>query len=237
MVLTDDVCAHSLDNCSAKTRIVKMAKSKKKGSSTSTQRKAKPSNEPIHKLPDDVLATIFSEAQEPWDDPCYRVILVCRRWNNIARETPMLWEKLEVKEEPRLTVMETALRNSASNPIDISFCKTAEVSESLSLLTPHISRIRSLRATEMENVADDALSEFLRERMPLCKTWSSSSLRRCRMTGSTPVSWTSTRHRTRTGNASVGAPNPANSPHSSDSLSAARSRSSALCLCSPLCDN
>ncbi|RPD70123.1 hypothetical protein L226DRAFT_616363 [Lentinus tigrinus ALCF2SS1-7] len=91
-------------------------------------------------LPEDVLVEIFFLAQDPWEDPWYRLLWVCRRWSTVGRRAPILWREIEIRERPNVGLIGTSLQNSTTIPIDVKFSETVDLAGSMALLAPHIGR-------------------------------------------------------------------------------------------------
>ncbi|KAI1788152.1 hypothetical protein LXA43DRAFT_1026435 [Ganoderma leucocontextum] len=80
----------------------------------------------------------FGLAKTGWS----KLMLVCRRWCDVARETPALWRTIDVGKNTAW--MKLALTRSGGATIDVSFPSYFE-EEHASLLRPHSLRLRSLR--------------------------------------------------------------------------------------------
>ncbi|KAI1788150.1 hypothetical protein LXA43DRAFT_1026425 [Ganoderma leucocontextum] len=72
-----------------------------------------------------------------------KLMLVCRRWCDVARATPALWRTIDVG-RTSLSWMKLALTRSSGATIDVSFPFDFE-EEHASLLQPHYHRLRSFR--------------------------------------------------------------------------------------------
>ncbi|PCH43324.1 hypothetical protein WOLCODRAFT_18296 [Wolfiporia cocos MD-104 SS10] len=78
-------------------------------------------NCPIERMPNAILACIFGFVLcHPVYDWCIgRVMVVCRRWNDIAMHTPQLWTDIAVDEARRASDISLYLERSARLPIYI----------------------------------------------------------------------------------------------------------------------
>ncbi|EJF56483.1 hypothetical protein DICSQDRAFT_163884 [Dichomitus squalens LYAD-421 SS1] len=114
---------------------------------------------PIMQFPDEIILPIFfyfSEAAEPahsCENTPFRdwagnlrwtqLMLVCRRWCNIACTTPTLWRTIDMRDKISKW-SELALIRSLPATIDISFPSGPITEDHLSILEPHWHRLRSL---------------------------------------------------------------------------------------------
>ncbi|KAM5544285.1 hypothetical protein V8D89_001945 [Ganoderma adspersum] len=71
-----------------------------------------------------------------------KLMLVCRRWHDVAHATPALWRTIDVRKTP--SWMKLALTRSGSATLDVSFPSHFS-EEHASLLQPHCHRLRSFR--------------------------------------------------------------------------------------------
>ncbi|KAI0643443.1 hypothetical protein C8Q79DRAFT_979018 [Trametes meyenii] len=129
---------------------------------------------PIHRLHNELLLEIFTHvrASEFADHEWYKLLWVCRFWANIARGSPVFWRSLSITGEWDFTwqthVFSVGLACSGSIPIDITISGTHPEQNAVvrALLLPHVSRIRALCISSMEETRDPALRALLHQKMP-----------------------------------------------------------------------
>ncbi|CAL1714148.1 unnamed protein product [Somion occarium] len=93
---------------------------------------------------------------------------VCQRWRNVARNTAILWTHIVIDERASRVSMMLDLSRQASLRVQIEGCYRSQ--PSLSLLRPHISRIRSLILSETSYDNEDeerSFREMYLERSPV----------------------------------------------------------------------
>ncbi|KAM5545558.1 hypothetical protein V8D89_000596 [Ganoderma adspersum] len=125
----------------------------------------------VDELREDILAEIFAYVRfDSWCDSWYQVLLhVCQRWTVVARASPILWSTISIQKEPKLELINLSVQLSGTEPLDVSLVQTQELSAALSLVTPHVPRLRHLCVTEVRATRDEALATFLRQPMPNLK--------------------------------------------------------------------
>ncbi|KAI1793679.1 hypothetical protein LXA43DRAFT_1121880 [Ganoderma leucocontextum] len=125
----------------------------------------------VNELPDKVLANIFVDVRlDSWDDSWYQLLLhVCQRWAAVARASPVLWSTVSIRKEPKAELIRLSLQLSGALPLDISFIETEKLSVSVSLISPHASRLRSVRVVRVRATRDESLAAFLCQPMPNLK--------------------------------------------------------------------
>ncbi|KAJ3542575.1 hypothetical protein NMY22_g3458 [Coprinellus aureogranulatus] len=80
---------------------------------------------PVDRLPGELLSSIFVRSvgvgQEE-ENPVMlaTIMLVCRQWNQVALNTPILWSKIDISPHDPLTRAKRRLERSKSSPLDIS---------------------------------------------------------------------------------------------------------------------
>ncbi|KAI0738285.1 hypothetical protein C8Q80DRAFT_269077 [Daedaleopsis nitida] len=120
----------------------------------------------IHTLPHETLLEIFFHARESWALPWAPFLWVCCRWSEIVRGTPTFWQEVNIYKKPRMNIIRMCLQYTHTSPFDVSFWDTADFTTPLSLLEPHVSRVRTLRIERIKNPMDPALATLLSYTMP-----------------------------------------------------------------------
>ncbi|PIL25339.1 hypothetical protein GSI_13228 [Ganoderma sinense ZZ0214-1] len=101
-------------------------------------------------------ASEFRLAKTGW----MKLMLVCRRWRDVARATPALWRTIDVGKTIRW--MKLALARSGNATLDVSFPSYFSEKHAY-LLKPHCHRLRSLR---LRSWSPRALRRILRNMLP-----------------------------------------------------------------------
>ncbi|KAI0635464.1 hypothetical protein C8Q77DRAFT_708161 [Trametes polyzona] len=101
---------------------------------------------PIDRLPTELLAAVFSSLRRiartpPW----VRVLLVCRRWHEVACSSPTLWVNLVCNNRCTIEVLQILLLRSASLGLTLSLdLHMTDVGGMLGALQVHVGRLQSL---------------------------------------------------------------------------------------------
>ncbi|KAK7060818.1 hypothetical protein VNI00_000551 [Paramarasmius palmivorus] len=121
---------------------------------------------PIHRLPPEVLANIFTICGEDFNDihpikmpPAVAVSLVCGRWRSVALSTPFLWSSIRItfrnwewgQHEKVARLTETYLSRSKTSPLHLKMDITCiddgadvDITPALDVLVQNSSRWRTL---------------------------------------------------------------------------------------------
>ncbi|PFH54103.1 hypothetical protein AMATHDRAFT_45116 [Amanita thiersii Skay4041] len=114
------------------------------------------SQSPVHRLPSELLSSIFVTAVLGAGENFVMVstlMLVCHHWAEIALSTPLLWAKITISQHHSLERAKLRLERSKSFPLDVvidfrldyTIGITEQVIHAMDLLRPAIWRIKSLR--------------------------------------------------------------------------------------------
>jgi hypothetical protein len=112
---------------------------------------------PVQRLPSELLAAIFAISTSGEEDNelvLSTLMLVCRHWTSVVRDTPVLWSRISIT-GPSLSRAQLRLERSKSVPLDVSVVfdpkrtdddvTDATVVRALDLLAPSIGQWRSFR--------------------------------------------------------------------------------------------
>ena len=122
----------------------------------------------IHSLPDEVLCDIFRKVKirygtgEMW---C-RVLWVCRRWSTVGRSVALLWRDIVIIGMPNNSFISASLEYSKNTHLNIDMLRAVHFSQTLSLISAHISRIRGLIITNTADTECGSLAAFLNNGFP-----------------------------------------------------------------------
>ena len=97
----------------------------------------------VDSLPDELLCEIFRHLQGDWLPGSWcRVLWVCRRWSAVGRSTAALWSEITIRGRPNTSLITASLEYSKNTFLDIDLDDVVPLAQILSLLSPHIHRIR-----------------------------------------------------------------------------------------------
>ncbi|KIO24026.1 hypothetical protein M407DRAFT_26555, partial [Tulasnella calospora MUT 4182] len=131
----------------------------------------------IDKLPPEILSTIFSllfqsvkeDRTPPTDSQAHElldVLLVCRRWNKVACQTPPIWATAYVgKDQDAWPRAWRCIERSGGLPLDVNFMSLQDDEDldraamALKALLPHASRWRSLSLPYMMEEVNEQLGD------------------------------------------------------------------------------
>ncbi|KDQ62868.1 hypothetical protein JAAARDRAFT_202418 [Jaapia argillacea MUCL 33604] len=127
---------------------------------------------PTHGLPPEILSRIFIRCYDKYvslDCTLQPLLLVCKRWRDVALSTPLLWSSIGVERSHYSTtviarrlklVLGTFLRRSHNVPISLylSIRPTLYCSQTLTAILPHLPRCKLL---ELDGVSVDCNTDFL----------------------------------------------------------------------------
>ncbi|TFK67943.1 hypothetical protein BDN72DRAFT_842437 [Pluteus cervinus] len=108
-------------------------------------------NTPIHRLPPELLATVFLlQKTFYWPNgtriPWLTVSQVCRRWMDVAYETATLWSSISISRHLPPHIVEKSLQLSKSAPLDIKLHMFEDEQQMNPPLEDAVCRIRCFRA-------------------------------------------------------------------------------------------
>ncbi|KDQ62299.1 hypothetical protein JAAARDRAFT_122507 [Jaapia argillacea MUCL 33604] len=141
---------------------------------------------PIHRLPNELLASIFVNGvfDTEEEDPLMlsNVMLVCRHWSAVAVDTPMLWSKIVVSNHHSTDRAKIKLARSKSVPLDISIDfnprlehggqVTQNIVYAMDILRPSIYRWRSFSMLLPNRAQAHAALMRCRDPAPLLEVFS-----------------------------------------------------------------
>ena len=129
---------------------------------------APPDHITIHSLPDEVLCDIFREVMTRYGaGPRWcRVLWVCRRWSTVGRSAALLWRYIAIIGMPNNSFISASLEYSKNAYLVIHMLRAVHFSQTLSLISAHINRIRGLIITNTADTEGGSLAAFLNNRFP-----------------------------------------------------------------------
>ncbi|THV00843.1 hypothetical protein K435DRAFT_818198 [Dendrothele bispora CBS 962.96] len=139
---------------------------------------------PVHRLPSELLATIFiTGVLEMGDDNPIMVptlMLVCRYWAEIALDTPILWSKIAISPHDSLEKARRKLTRSKSSPLDITInfgprveytnSVTEQVIHAMDMVRPALWRTRSFSLSVPNRPQAHAALSRCQEEVPLLES-------------------------------------------------------------------
>lgn len=139
---------------------------------------------PVHRLPCEILSSIFVIGVQEADDPLMvsTLMLVCRYWADVAINTPVLWSTIAVSTHDSLEKARRKLERSKSCPLDItvnfgprqeqSGGVTESVIHAMDLVSPALWRTKSFRLSVPNRPQAHAALLRCREDAPLLEIFS-----------------------------------------------------------------
>ena len=124
-------------------------------------------NRGVNSLPDELLSEIFrlvqnDELARSW----YRVLWVCHRWSTVGRSAAMLWSNITIERQPKDSFVAASLEYSKNTYLTIHLEHAVKFGQTLSLLSPHIHRIRVLKLFGTWDTKGRHLATFLNHNFP-----------------------------------------------------------------------
>ncbi|RDX42259.1 hypothetical protein OH76DRAFT_1392154 [Lentinus brumalis] len=134
----------------------------------------------IHRLPDEILLYIFKffndavavhkrefRIKPPRRHACHwmPLMLVCRRWREVGRAYPSLWQAIDVRGNMQL--LQLAIDRSQGAPLSLCFYSLSITRSSISLLTQQTHRLRTLLLRPVNREDVHSLHTLLSTNLPV----------------------------------------------------------------------